>query len=221
MEIVNAQIEHYLGDLYGERHQILEEMESEASKRSFPIVGPLVGKLLFQLAKMVSAKRVFEMGSGYGYSAFWWALAMNGNSTSADGSQADPADGEILLTESDESNRRQGEDFLKRAGLLNHVEYHVGNALEIIDRTSGEFDIVFVDIDKKSYPDALEKAAPRVRRGGLLVADNVLWSGRVVNDKGDPSTEGIKEFNRRLFSSREFAASIVPIRDGVAVAYKL
>lgn len=221
MEIVNAQVERYLGSLYGERHQVLKEMEAEARKRDFPIVGPLVGKLLFQLGKMVNARRVFEMGSGYGYSAFWWTLAMNGNSPLGDEGHANQANGEIILTEGDESNRRQGEEFLKRAGLLNQVKYNVGDALEIIDKTSGAFDIVFMDIDKQSYPEALEKAAPRIRQGGLLIADNVLWSGKVVNDKGDPSTEGIKEFNRRLFSSKDFAASIVPIRDGVAVAYKL
>lgn len=221
MEIVNAKVEHYLGGLYGERHGILKEMEVEARKRSFPIVGPLVGKLLFQLTKMVSAKRVFEMGSGYGYSAFWWALAMDGDRASGGREVPYASGGEILLTEGDDSNRKQGEDFLERAGMLDRVKYNVGNALEIIDKTPGEFDIVFIDIDKQSYPKALEKAMPRVKRGGLLVADNVLWSGRVVSDDGDPSTEGIKEFNRRLFSSREFAASIVPIRDGVAVAYKL
>lgn len=207
MEIVSPQIENYLNGLYGTRHEVLAKMEVEARKRDFPIVGPLVGKLLYQLAKMVEARRIFEMGSGYGYSAFWWALAVDG--------------GEIHCTEGSDSNRVEGETYLKDAGLLHRVKYHVGNALDIIDRVDGVFDIVFIDIDKQSYPAALEKAAPRVREGGLLVADNVLWSGKVTEKKGDASTEAIKEFNRRLFSRNDFAASIIPVRDGVAVAYKM
>ena len=156
---------------------------------------------------MLRARRVFEMGSGYGYSAFWWALAVEG--------------GEIHCTEESDSNRERGEAYLREAGLLHRVRYHVGDALKIIDSIEGNFDIVFIDIDKQKYPAALEKAAGRVRDGGLLVADNVLWSGKVTEKKGDASTEAIKEFNRRLFSRSDFAASIVPVRDGVAVAYKM
>ncbi len=207
MEIVNSKIENYLNGLYGARHEVLGKMEAEANELDFPIVGPLVGKLLYQLAKMVNARRVFEMGSGYGYSAFWWALAVDG--------------GEIHCTEGKESNREKGESYLKEAGLLHRVKYHVGDAMEIIDDVDGMFDVVFIDLDKQSYPAALEKAASRIRTGGLLVADNVLWSGKVADRKGDASTEAIKEFNRRLFSRTDFAASIVPVRDGVAVAYKM
>ncbi len=207
MEILNPKIESYLGGLYGVRSEVLTRMEAEADEMDFPIVGPLVGKLLYQLAKMIDARRVFEMGSGYGYSAFWWALAVDG--------------GEIHCTEGKESNRKKGETYLREAGLLHRVKYHVGNAMDIIDEVDGLFDIVFIDIEKQNYPDALEKAAPRIKVGGLLVADNVLWSGKVTAKKGDASTEGIKEFNRRLFSRKDFAASIVPVRDGVAVAYRM
>ncbi len=207
MQIVDSKIEDYLRGLYGPRHEVLAGMEVEARARNFPIVGPLVGKLLYQLAKLVKARRVFEMGSGFGYSAFWWALAVD--------------EGEIHCTEGSESNRLQGENYLRQAGLLSRVRYHVGNALEIIDRVEGEFDVVFIDIDKQGYPNALEKAVPRVRKGGILVADNVLWSGKVTEKNGDGSTEAIKEFNRQLFSRKDFSASIVPVRDGVAVAYKL
>lgn len=144
MEIINSQIEEYLLGIYGERQEVLREMEAEAINLDFPIVGPLVGKLLYQLAKMVNARRIFEMGSGYGYSAFWWASAMN--------------DGEVYLTEASESNRQKGETYLKRAGLLKHTKYYVGNALDIIDEVSGEFDVVFIDAEKGQYPAALEKA---------------------------------------------------------------
>ncbi len=210
MNIVDAKIESYLDGIYGRRNEVLREMEEEAGKRDFPIVGPLVGKLLYQLARMVDARRVFEMGSGYGYSAMWWAKAMD-----------DGSGGEIFLTDRSRSNKEKGEAYLERAGLMKYVKYNLADALEAIDITAGEFDIVFIDIEKSQYPAALEKAARRVRRGGLLVADNVLWSGKVAEEKGDASTEGIKEFNRRLFSMKNFASSIVPIRDGVAVAFKV
>ena len=118
MEIVNPQIERYLDELYGKRHEVLVEMEAESRQRNFPIVGPLVGKLLYRLAKMVNARRVFEMGSGYGYSAFWWALAMNG--------------GEVYCTEGSDSNKQKGEAYLKRAGFLQYVKYNVGDALDIV-----------------------------------------------------------------------------------------
>lgn len=207
MEIINPKIESYLDGLYGTRHEVLGKMEVEAHERNFPIVGPLVGRLLYQLAKMIDARRVFEMGSGYGYSAFWWALAVDG--------------GEIHCTEESDSNRERGETYLKEAGLLHRVKYHVGDAMKIIDTVDGLFDIVFIDVDKQDYPAALEKAASRIRVGGLLVADNVLWSGKVIHKKGDASTEAIKEFNRNLFSRKDFAASIVPLRDGIAVAYRM
>lgn len=210
MEIVNAKIEDYLNRIYGTKDDVLKEMEKEARRRDFPIVGPLVGKLLYQLAKMVNAKRIFEMGSGYGYSAFWWARAMD-----------DGQGGEIFLTEKSESNRKEGEAYLKRAGLLKYIKYLQDDALDAIENIPGEFDIIFIDVEKEQYPDALEKAMKRVRHGGLVVADNVLWSGKVVKEKGDPATEAIKEFNRRLFSMTDFASSIVPVRDGVAVAFKI
>jgi caffeoyl-CoA O-methyltransferase len=230
VNIVDEKIEDYLEDLYGKRHEVLNEMEAEAQKSDFPIVGTLVGKLLYQLARMIDAKRVFEMGSGFGYSAFaalrhpayhinnnerdWWALAMNNAGSASRG-------GEILLTEKSETNREKGEAYLKRAGLLKFARYQVGNALDVIDKIAGEFDVIFIDIEKQQYPAALDKAVKRIRRGGLLVADNVLWSGKVSQEKGDASTESIKEFNRRVFSMNELAASIVPVRDGVMVAYKI
>jgi predicted O-methyltransferase YrrM len=214
VEIVNERIEDYLRNLYGERDEVLKEMEAEAKKLDFPIVGPLVGKLLYQLAKMVNARRILEMGSGYGYSAFWWALAMNAEDHAG-------GNGEIFLTEGSETNKKKGEAYLERAGLLMYSKYYVGDALEIVDKISGEFDVVFIDIEKQQYPAALAKAVKRIRHGGLLVADNALRYGRVVEAMGDAATEAIKEFNRRVFSMNEFAASIVPVRDGVMVAYKI
>jgi caffeoyl-CoA O-methyltransferase len=214
MKISNPEIEDYLKGLYGPRGKVLRDMEAEAARLDFPIVGPLVGRLLYQLARMVDARKIFEMGSGFGYSAYWWALAMKAAESSGRKRR-------VLLTERSEANRKKGETYLKRAGLLKYARYEMGDALEILERTPDMFDVIFVDVEKKSYPEALESAVKKIRRGGLLVADNVLWSGRVAQHRRDESTLGIKEFNRRVFSAPDFAASIVPIRDGVLVAYKI
>ena len=101
------------------------------------------------------------------------------------------------------------------------MEVQTGEAVELLTKSSGLFDVVFIDIDKSGYPAALEAAAPRIRPGGYLLADNVLWSGRVVEDAArDENTKGVREFNARLFARPEFQSTIVPLRDGVAIARK-
>ena len=128
----------------------------------------------------------------------------------------------MLYTDGSESNAERARGYLGRLGLLDRVEIRVGEAVTALEKTSGEFDVIFIDIDKDGYPRALDAAAPRVRAGGYLIADNVLWSGRVVDASiRDPATDGIREFNRRLFSRRDFESVIVPLRDGVAIARRL
>ena len=170
MDIVNPKIEEYLRGLLGrDDDDVLREMESLADERDFPIVGRLVGVTLELLARAIGARRVLEMGSGYGYSAYWFSRAVGPG-------------GEVHMTEGDPVNQEKALDYLKRAGLADRVHSHVGNALEIIDELSGDFDIVFCDIDKGDYPTAWAKARERIRVGGLYLCDNVLWSGRVAEE---------------------------------------
>lgn len=208
MEIVAKPIEEYLHRITPARHEVLKEMEKLAEERDFPIVGPLVGRILYQYARILNAKRILELGSGYGYSAFWWGLAS-------------PDDARIYCTEGSAENIRLGMDFLERAGLAAKVEYFQGDALESMDRIPGEFDIVFMDIDKEQYPAGFRKAFPRLRKGGLFIIDNVLWSGRIVEGDNSESTKGILELNEMIYSTPDAFATILPVRDGDAVVLKL
>jgi caffeoyl-CoA O-methyltransferase len=212
VDIVDPRVEDYLRELLGGSHPIAEEMEAEARERDFPIVDRVVGVTLEVLARSIGARRVLEMGSGYGYSAYWFARAVE------DG-------GEVHMTEGDAQNQEKALDYLGRAGLEDRVRSHVGNALDIIDQLDGEFDVVFCDIDKGDYPTAWAKARERIRVGGLYLCDNVLWSGRVAVD--DPKdrrpewTRAVREHNRAIAGDERYRSTIVPTRDGVTVALRI
>jgi caffeoyl-CoA O-methyltransferase len=214
MDIVNPKIEEYLRGLLGrDDDDVLREMESLADERDFPIVGRLVGVTLELLARAIGARRVLEMGSGYGYSAYWFSRAVG-------------AGGEVHMTEGDPVNQEKSLDYLRRAGLADRVHSHVGNALEIIDELIGEFDIVFCDIDKGDYPTAWGKARERIRVGGLYLCDNVLWSGRVAEETPEDDvrpgwTEAIKEHNEAIVEDPRYVQFVVPTRDGVMVALRV
>lgn len=206
MDIVNPEIERYLHELANPEDPVLREMEVLAAERSFPIVGPQVGRLLYLLARMISARRVVELGSGFGYSAYWFARAVG-------------PQGLVLLTEQSVENARQAEAFLARGGFQDRVRVEVGDALEILGRAGGGFDIVFNDVDKERYPEVPAKAAVALKPGGLLICDNMLWFGTVLDpEPGQPSTRGVQELTRRLFESDLFETALVPIRDGVTVS---
>jgi predicted O-methyltransferase YrrM len=204
--LVSPELDRYVIELLPERHPVIAEMERVAKERDIPIVGPAVATLIAVLARSIGARRVCELGSAIGYSTAFFAQAVG-------------PEGSVLYTDGSEKNAEQAGAYLERLGLRDRVEIRTGEAVGILEQTSGEFDVVFVDIDKDGYPRALEAAARRVRRGGYLLADNVLWSGKVVDSLvRDRATEGIREFNRRLFSRRDFESVIVPLRDGVAIA---
>jgi predicted O-methyltransferase YrrM len=207
MYIVNPDLDNYMRDILPDRDPVLLEMEQYACDHRFPIVGPLVGTFLCQMAAAIKARSIFEMGSGFGYSSYWFSKGL-------------PDGGRIVCTDGDEENLAMARAFHDRGGFSNEFEYHVGDAREIIQRHDGPFDIVFNDIDKEQYPDAFRLAIPRLRKGGLFITDNVLWSGRILDSIPSKSTRGILEFNRLLFDAPDMIASIIPIRDGLALAVK-
>lgn len=207
---VNPAIESYMRGLLNQTdHPVLTEMEALAQKNNFPIVGRLVGAFLETLAKTVNAQRVFEFGSGYGYSAYWFAKAVG-------------PEGQVICSDGDPLNREQAEQYLNSAGLWDRIDFRVGLAQEIFAETGGLFDICYNDVDKGDYPAVWQMAKNRLRPGGLYIADNVLWHGRVaVEDYVDivPGwTEAILEHNRLIFNDPEFDTFINPTRDGVIVA---
>jgi len=205
--ILNPDVEKYLDGCLPKRDPILAEMESYARKHRVPIIGPACGRLLYQLTQISGAKRIFEMGSAIGYTALWFARA------------AGPA-AEIFFTDSDPANIQRAKNYLGRASLADRVRFLLGDALDSFDSVAGEFDVILIDIFKHQYPAALEKAIPRLRRGGLLIADNVLWSGNVARRAKDKDTRAIQRFNRAIYSSPDLFPVIVPLRDGVAVCRK-
>ena len=206
--ITRGPVDDYLYALLPPRDEVLAEIEAEATRRKIPIVGPTVARFFQQLVMMTGAKTIFEMGSAVGYSTIWWARAVGGG-------------GKVHYTDSDPKNADQARRYFQRAGVANRIKVHIGDAIELLSEQKEEFDIVFNDIDKEEYPRVLRLVPPRLKKGGLFVTDNVLWSGRVAQpNPAEASTKAILEFNRQLYKSPDFYTTILPIRDGVAVAVK-
>lgn len=201
-------VDDYLYSMLPKRDAVLAEMEDYASEHDIPIVGPAVATVLQQLALMIGARKVFELGSAIGYSTIWWAQAVGEK-------------GSVIYTDGDSKNAERARGYFKRAGVTDRIKLHVGDALEFLSEQKEEFDIIFNDVDKDDYPRVLRLVAPRLRKGGLFVTDNVLWSGRVAEkNPTDARTKAILEFNRKLYDSKDFLTTILPIRDGLAVALK-
>jgi predicted O-methyltransferase YrrM len=205
---MHPRIAGYLQRLAAARDPVLRAMERIARRRGFPIVGPEVGALLCQLAVISRARRILELGSGFGYSASWLARGL-------------ARGGRLICTDTSEENAREAAGFFRRQGLQGRIRYLVGEALELLDRLPGPFDMILNDVDKEEYPRALPKILPRLRRGGILVTDNMLWEGRVVEGDMSPSTQGVRRYTRMLYGSRDLLTSMLPIRDGVTISVKL
>jgi len=209
--ITHEPVEKFLYDLLPQSEPaVLREMEAQAKERDIPIVGPAVARLLYLLAQVSGAKRIFEAGSAIGYSTIWWALAMGES-------------GRIIYTDGNPKNAEEAKGYFQKAGVEKRIDVRVGDALEFLsEEKPGSFDIIFNDVDKEDYPRVFKLAVPRLKSGGLFITDNVLWSGRVADPKNeDPTTRAIREFNKLLYSSKELYPAIIPLRDGVAVARKL
>jgi caffeoyl-CoA O-methyltransferase len=206
--VTQPDVDDYLYALLPPRDEVLAEIEAEATRRKIPIVGPAVARFFQQLVMMTDAKTVFEMGSAVGYSTIWWARAVGKGGT-------------VHYTDSDRKNADQARSYFERAGVADRITIHIGDAIELLSEQKQEFDIVFNDIDKEDYPRVLRLVSPRLKKGGLFVTDNVLWSARVVEQNPkEASTKAIQQFNRDLYKSDDFYTTILPIRDGVAVAVK-
>ena len=208
MDILNPKLEKYIFNLMPKQSEVLEEMYQYGTERDFPLIGPLCGQFLRQMALVSSAKRIFEMGSGFGYSAAWFSMGI-------------PKDGQIICTDGDPANKDRAVSYFKRLGIEHKIEFHVGMAQDILKQFDGPFDIIFNDVDKEQYPKTLDIALPRLRKGGLFITDNTLWDGKVVEPDGDIYTVGVKEFNRLSFGRDDIVTMIVPLRDGLSVSVKI
>ncbi len=209
METLPAEIATYLSRWVPDRDDILEEMERLAEVRHFPIVGPVVGRLLAQLTLLTGAMHILEMGAGFGYSAYWMARAL-------------PEGGRVIAIERAPANVRLAREFFRRGGVTDRVEFRIGDALEVVQELPGPFDLIFVDVDKEQYPASLALTLPRLKKGGLLLTDNLLWGGRVLAPApSEASTRGIQEYTRLLYTTPDLYTTILPLRDGIALSLKL
>jgi caffeoyl-CoA O-methyltransferase len=208
LDIVNPQITDYVTGLLPDRDPMFVEMEKKAEWEDFPLIGPQVGTLLEILTRAIKAKRIMELGSGFGYSGLWFARAL-------------PADGYLLLTDFEEKNRLMAEAYFERVGKKKLMEFRVGDALKILGEEKEPYDIIFNDVDKELYPQLIKPVYGLLRKGGLFVTDNTLWYGRVAGNQTDAPTDAIREFNKRLMADEGFLTLQLPLRDGVAVSLKI
>ncbi len=207
-EFTLEQVEEYLNRLYEQQPDpIRHEMEALARRRHFPIIGPLAGRHLYQLARMVQARRIFEMGSGFGYSALFFARAVG------------PA-GQVHCTELSAENISLAEQFLSRANLWPRITYHHQEATAALQQVGGRWDIIYNDIDKQDYPSTIELAYNHLEPGGLFITDNIFWHGRPFQPEQTADTQGVVEFTHQLLAHQGFMTTIYPVRDGVAVALR-
>lgn len=203
-------VDKYIYNLLPERDAVVKEIEAYADEHRVPIIGPAVARLLILMVQVSGATRIFEMGSAIGYSTIWLARAA--------GPKA-----QVFYTDGDPENARRAQEYFRKAGVAKRIKVQVGDALDLVKKTSGKFDFIFNDVNKHQYPDALRAALPKLKRGGLFVIDNTLWSGKAARPVApdDRDTRGVQEFNRLVYASKELFSVLIPLRDGVTVCRKL
>ena len=200
----------YLDGLVPPRPPEMQVMEAYAEKINFPIIGPTSGYMCYQVARMTRARRIFELGSGYGYSTAWFAKAVTEN-----------GGGEVYHVVWDKELSQQAHRHLAALGYDGVIHYHVGEAVQTLRETPGPFDLIFNDINKEGYAESLPVIAEKLRPGGVLIVDNMLWHGSIFNKKDKtPATSSIRKLTEMLTCSPDWIVSLVPVRDGVVVAYK-
>ncbi len=208
--VMTETLETYLDTLVPKRPAEMQAMEQTAHETGFPIVGPASGQFCYLVARMIGARQVFELGSGYGYSTAWFARAVKEN-----------GGGTVHHTVWDEDLSRRARNHLSKLGFEGIVRYRVSEAVQALKETEGPFDLIFNDIDKQGYPDSLPIIYEKLRPGGVLIVDNLLWHGQILDQHDhERSTDAIREFTRLVTTSPDWIASIVPVRDGLMVAYK-
>ncbi len=208
--LLHPRLEPYLEGLMPARPPILREMEARAAREQFPIVGPIVGQLFYLLTRLSGARSVFELGSGFGYSTAWFAMGVRDN-----------GGGDVYHVVWDEGLSASARDYLGRLGLGDLVTFRVGEAVDTLRRTGGAYDIIFNDIEKSAYPASVPVIKQHLASGGVMLVDNVLWSGRVFAPAArDAATSAIRKLTTAVFGDPDFVSTIIPLRDGVLVAHR-
>jgi predicted O-methyltransferase YrrM len=199
----------YITGLFSAEDELLASLREEADRTGLPPIAISAdeGRLLQVLLTAIHARRVLEVGTLGGYSAICMARAL-------------PPDGRLLTVEIEPNHAEFARKYIARAGQSDRIEVRVGRALDVLPALDGErFDAMFIDADKEPLPTYFDWALRLVRPGGLIIADNALWGGRVFDgETDDEKTRAVREFNRRMSSDPRVFGIIVPTHDGVAVA---
>mgnify|MGYP003949739677 CR=1 FL=1 len=208
--ILTPDVNRYINSLLGTPDTLARRLEEHAKTRDFPLIGHTSGNWLELLTRAIGGKRVFEFGSGFGFSAFYFARAV--------GEQ-----GEVIGSEHDAHELDDFEQIYGEHPLKKRIDIQLGCAFEAFNATQGLFDVILIDIEKDDYPKALETAILRTRPGGLIMADNVLWGGKTAHPAAadDPCTAALQAFNEQLFSDSRIQTGILPAGDGLSVSLVL
>ena len=206
-----ARIQEYVASLVPPRNREMAAMERYAERTGFPIIGPAAGNYCYLVARQIRARSVFELGSGFGYSTAWFARAVEEN-----------GGGIVHHTVWDAELSERARKHLERLGFGRSVKFHVAEAVQALQQQASVFDLIFCDIEKRDYPAALPVIKRKLRRGGVLIVDNLLWSGRIfVGSDRSADTRGVRQFTRAITSDPEWITTLVPIRDGLLVAERI
>ncbi len=222
MDVLADEIVRFLRATGPDHDPIQTEMAEYATAEGFPIIGPNAGAVLRLLARLTDAERIFEFGSGYGYSAYWFLQGMNPN-------------GHIVLTEFDEDELAMGREFLDRADLVDRASFEAGDAMETIERYDGPFDVVLIDHQKHRYADAFERVRTDVRVGGVVVADNMMEGpidfdrllAHFENDEplpaaeSDRETAGIGQYVDTVRADPAFETFLLPVGSGISISTRV
>ena len=208
MSVTYDYIDDYLIRIARPRDRLLERIEEYADTNNVPIIGPLVGRFIYNLAKTSQSRNILEIGTAIGYSGIWLARAIG------------PQKGNLTSIDMNRERVKIARANFAEAGLDKTVKVVEGNAIEAIPALKGEYDLIFLDSDKNIYPDAFKLSIPKLRKGGLFVADNALWGGEVAKGGKDSDTQSMIKFNKLVFESQALSSVIVPLRDGVLVSVK-
>ncbi|ELZ07794.1 O-methyltransferase [Natrialba aegyptia] len=229
VDVLTTELSRFVRAAGPDPDDTLAEMDEFAREEGFPHVGPEVGAFLRFVARLTDAERIFEFGSGYGYSAYWFAEAL-------------PADGELVLTEVDEAELEQAREYMTAGGYDDVARYELGDALETVERYEGPFDVVLLDLEKHRYEAAFEAVRSKVPVGGVVIADNAISAGSIefeallemveaanggeesasrVAAESNEHTRGIASYLERVREDPSFETVVVPLGEGIAVSYRV
>ena len=212
--LVHPAVVEYLAGLTRLPHPELDVVAREGRAERLPIVYPETGALLHALVRLTGARRVLEIGTAIGYSTLWMATAL-------------PADGQLISLERDTERAARARAHATAAGVSERVHVMIGDAARFLHKIAGPFDLIFQDGDKPGYAAQLDRLHDLLRPGGVLAADNVLWSGAVVPgmtppaDRNPHDTQALSEYNERLKDDPRFHSVWLPVGDGVAISTRV